>query len=67
MRFKPELVVMYGKTQHVHWNSIAGKGLVFDQMVEVGSTKFVFAPHPNMHGRTNAQWEALGQIMRMSN
>ncbi len=59
----PELVVMYGKTQQRYWNVIAGFNVVFDNAAKRGGTTFVFAPHPNMRGRTSAEWERLGRVI----
>jgi len=58
---KPELVVMYGKTQKKYWQMIAGQALVCEEIVTANGIKFVLIPHPNAHGRTNAEWGKLAK------
>lgn len=61
---RPKFVVMYGMNGKVHWENIAGCKLVCDDVVKLGSTMIVFAPHPNTRGRKDTDWEKLGMKLR---
>jgi hypothetical protein len=65
-----ELVVIYGKEQWKHWESIAGHSLQEESIegfaagiLKYGATKIAFAQHPNFV-RKDAYWVKLGRKLR---
>lgn len=63
----PVFVVMYGLNARDYFEKIAGRPLVSDEVVKIGSTLFALTPHPNTHGRTNEDWIKIGKNLRISN
>ena len=61
---RPRVVVMYGKSEKMHWEEIAGCALTLDQPHRAGSTLFLFTTHTNTRGRRNSDWERLGKRLR---
>jgi hypothetical protein len=59
--YRPEFVVMYGKSDREHWDEIAGVTLKLDTPRRVGSTVFLFASSPQERGTTNDHWIELGR------
>jgi hypothetical protein len=64
LRSKPIFVVMYGVNERPNWEKIAGVPLIRDGVVKAGPTMIAFAPHPQDHGRRNADWAKLGEMLR---
>jgi hypothetical protein len=61
----PLFVVMYGLNERTHWEKIAGKPLVRDGVVKMGTTMIAFAPHPQDRGRRDSDWTDLGEKLRL--
>jgi hypothetical protein len=62
---KPVFVVTYGLNEKPYWERIAGRSLVRDEVVRVGTTGIAFAPHPQDRGRRNSDWARLGTKLRL--
>jgi hypothetical protein len=65
LSLEPVFVVMYGLNEKPYWERIAGRSLVRDGVVKVGTTMIAFAPHPQDHGRRNSDWTDLGTKLRL--
>lgn len=69
--FRPKAVVFYGLGYRTQWEEISGRLSKHPQhhrMLHgsVGGTTFVAMPHPVSHGVTNADYIAVGQLLRDS-
>ena len=63
---KPELAVMYGRSEENYWKLIAGPDLPRDKVMMLGTTKIIFLPHPNDFGRMDEEWITWGEKLRNS-
>ena len=61
---RPELVIMYGKTQRESWEKIAGGAFPSDNILKLNGIIHALAPHPVAFGMTNAFWKGLGNRLR---
>jgi hypothetical protein len=57
---KPEIVVMYGVKNAEAWNEIAGCVLAREKPSTVGSTTFLWLPHPQRRGDCDSLWIGAG-------
>jgi hypothetical protein len=67
--FRPKAVVFYGSSYLRHWEAISGKPfeVLNDSNMRrcsSGGTEFFAMPHPVAHGVTNADFIAIGEILR---
>lgn len=65
VKYQPELVIMYGKTQKQHWPIIAGIPLELDVPARAmgGKPLFLYTSHRNGYGLTNEYWEHVAAAL----
>lgn len=56
----PNLVVMYGERDRLHWEVIAGKAFPDQRVQRLGQTIFALVPHPVSRGLRNEDWIRWG-------
>jgi hypothetical protein len=62
---KPKFVVMYGKRDAESWGEIAGATLQLGVPHRVGSTLFLYAPHPLARGFGKQDWIKFGLDLKV--